>query len=123
MVALVSGDPRKAWEDDTEPNDVWDDKRYVYGTLDDAKAFVQNIIDTPGAEHTTTHVEISDDTGLVLYRKDAGDLLADTQPGVIANSLFEAQPPVDERATPLPTIVDIEAATAPSNETAPEASA
>lgn len=84
LIALTEGNPLKAWAgstgpDDTEhvPDDVWQDQTHQFGTLEDAKAFVAGL--HPDA---TTHVELSDESG-VLYRQDAGDDLDAVEAGVV----------------------------------------
>lgn len=83
LVALVAGNPLKAWagstgpgDEEHVPDDEWADKTRDFESLEDAKAFI-------GSLHSdaTTHVELWDDD-TVLYRQDAGDDLDVAGPGV-----------------------------------------
>lgn len=78
LVACVAGDPRKAWngtsgpDDEVHvPDDEWESQEYSFDDLEEAKSFVSKLNDA-----VTTHVELSYDNGgewAVIYRKDEGD--------------------------------------------------
>lgn len=85
LTACVAGNPYKAWKgstgpDDTVhvPDDVWEDQSHAFATVEEAVSFVRGL-----PEPTTTHVQIVDDAGLVLFHQDGGDDLdtvtADTE--------------------------------------------
>lgn len=107
MTALIAGDPRKAWHGSTGPDDVghvpddvWQDQDHPFDALADAIAFVGTL-----PEPSTTHVNITDDAGLVLYHQDGGDDLDATAEGVESIWAQEARkerPPSIEEPPPPP---------------------
>lgn len=120
MIALVAGNPHKAWRgstglDDTEhvPDDVWEDQVYEFGSLDEAKSFVAGL-----PAESTTHVEIFDESGMMLFHQDGGDVLDDVEEGTESpwkvgssatedaeEAVPEAPPvmPSQQSAAPVPT--------------------
>jgi len=107
LIACVEGNPHQAWHGSTGPedeehvpDDVWQDQVHDFRELEDAKEFIRGL-----HPEVTTHVELHDEDGEVIYRKDAGDDLDAAEPGVVPDSAG-VEEDVEDVAPPAPPVME-----------------
>jgi len=94
LIACVAGNPLKGWLDG-EPDDVWEDKVYDFGTLDAAKDYIRSL---PEARITHVTILAADDQGeYVLWEQDRD---ADALDGLVIGRPAPLPVPYDPTRVP-----------------------
>lgn len=91
LIALVAGNPNKAWREGTEPDDVWEDQSHSFTSLEDAKDFIRSL-----PEAGTTHVKLFADDEQIFEQDAGADHLDDAAPGVEMPHTVDFGGPVDD---------------------------